>query len=69
MLKKDPEVTKRYGRRDAIAFGKPQTYNFSAHEKTQFPGKAKSALHIVLLLLVLLLFARLLTILPFLVLL
>ena len=44
MLKKDPEVTKRYGRRDAIAFGKPQTYYFSAHEKTQFPGKANSVL-------------------------
>ena len=45
MLKKVPEVTKRYGLRDAIAFRKPQTYNFSAHEKNQFPGKANSVLH------------------------
>ena len=42
MLKKDTEVTKRYGWRNAIAFSKPQTYNFSAHEKTQFSGKANS---------------------------
>ena len=42
MLKKDPEVTKSCGWRDAIAFSKPQTYNFSAHEKTQFSGKANS---------------------------
>ena len=42
MLKKDPEVTKKYGRRDGISFSKPQTYNFSAHEKTQFSGKANS---------------------------
>ena len=42
MQKKDPKVTQRYRWRDAIAFSYPQTYNFSAHKKTQFPGKANS---------------------------
>ena len=34
MLKKDPEVTKRYGWWDAIAFSNHETYNFIAHENS-----------------------------------
>ena len=44
MLKKDPEGTKKYGWRDAIAFSKPQTNNFSAYEKTKLPGKANNVM-------------------------
>ena len=45
MLKKVPGVTECYGWWNSMAFTKSQTNHFSAHEKTEIPGKPNSNMY------------------------